>query len=95
MAEKQDLERREVYFSGRVQGVGFRYTARSIAMNYRVNGFVKNLSDNRVQLVVEGVADEVRAFLNELQGSMQGYVHNVQTSVVPTCGGLRGFEIRF
>ena len=47
-------EQREVYYSGRVQGVGFRYTVRSLASRMAVTGFVKNLPDGRVHLVVEG-----------------------------------------
>ena len=46
-------EQREIYYSGRVQGIGFRYTARSIAAGRRVTGFVRNLPDGRVHLIVE------------------------------------------
>ena len=49
-----DCTRRHCYFSGRVQGVGFRYTSRNIAINYDVTGFVRNLPDGRVELVAEG-----------------------------------------
>ncbi len=45
--------------SGRVQGVGFRYTAKGVAQRFAVTGFVRNLSDGRVELVVEGDAAEV------------------------------------
>ena len=48
----------EVTYRGRVQGVGFRYTARTVAAGYAVQGFVRNLPDGGVQLVVEGAADE-------------------------------------
>ena len=52
-------EQREVYYSGRVHGVGFRYTVRSLASRLAVSGFVKNLPDGRVHLVVEGPPGEI------------------------------------
>jgi acylphosphatase len=52
-----------VHYSGRVQGVGFRGTAEKIAKDYPVTGWVKNLADRRVQLVVEGTEQAVQNFL--------------------------------
>ena len=66
-----ELEQREIYFSGRVQGVGFRYTTRRIAANYDVTGFVKNLPDGRVLLVVEGRGDEVDSLVSAVQREME------------------------
>ena len=60
------MERRQVFYAGRVQGVGFRYTATVTARQYAVTGFVKNLDDGRVQLVAEGEAGEISAFLAAL-----------------------------
>ena len=51
-----------VYYSGRVQGVGFRFTAAGIARSHGVSGFVSNLSDGRVELTLEG---EKRAVMNK------------------------------
>ena len=50
------MERRQVRYSGHVQGVGFRYTAVSISRRHTVTGFVQNLSDGSVVLVAEGQA---------------------------------------
>ena len=58
-------ERREVLYAGHVQGVGFRYTVQRLARGYSVTGFVRNLSDGRVELVVEGESGEVDGFLEE------------------------------
>ena len=88
-------ERREVYYSGRVQGVGFRYTARSVARGFSVTGFVKNLSDGRVHLVVEGQAAEVRAFLNSLQADMGHCISGELETSGPATGCFPTFEIRF
>src|SRR6187455_864933 len=52
-------ERRRVWYEGRVQGVGFRYTARGLAGGFPVSGYVRNLDDGRVELVAEGDAPVV------------------------------------
>ena len=51
-----------VHYSGRVQGVGFRYTAKQVAAGYEIVGTVRTLSDGRVELVAEGARDEVLPF---------------------------------
>ncbi len=94
MADKE-LEQREIYYSGRVQGVGFRYTARAMAASHRVTGFIRNMPDGRVHLVVEGEQDEIQAFINDLQADMGLYIHHAQVSVRPASGRFRAFEIRF
>jgi acylphosphatase len=90
-----EVEQREIYYSGRVQGVGFRYTARSIAGQYEVTGFVRNMPDGRVQLVLEGSREEIQAYIQELQAEMGSYVQNTQVSARPASGRFRIFEVRF
>src|SRR5262245_5367074 len=58
---------RMVYYSGQVQGVGFRATAERIAKDYPVTGWVKNLADGRVQMVAEGPADAIDDFLKAIR----------------------------
>jgi acylphosphatase len=84
----------EVHYSGRVQGVGFRYTVRSLAGRFEVTGFVRNLPDGRVHLVVEGAAGEVAAFLDAIKTEMAYYIVNVQETVRPATGRFPLFEIR-
>jgi acylphosphatase len=91
----KEIEQREIYYSGRVQGIGFRYTARATAAGHRVTGFVRNLPDGRVHLIVEGAPAEVQAFIESLQADMGGYIHDAQVSVRPATGRFGGFEIRF
>ena len=50
------LHRRIYHYGGRVQGVGFRYTVKNIAMPYNVQGYVKNLPDGRVEAFCMGHA---------------------------------------
>ncbi len=85
-------EQREIYYSGRVQGIGFRYTARSIAAGRRVTGFVRNLPDGRVHLIVEGALDEVQAFIGSLEAEMGAYIRDAQVSVRPATGRFRGIR---
>ncbi len=68
---KESTVRRIVHFSGRVQGVGFRATTRSIARSFRVGGYVKNLADGRVELVAEGERAEVARFIDSVKDRMQ------------------------
>ena len=67
---------RHVYYSGRVQGVGFRYTAQALAGREGITGFVRNLTDRRVELVAEGPAADVERFLELLRRTMDGYVES-------------------
>jgi len=58
---------RKAFFAGRVQGVGFRYGTKQLAMGFDVTGMVRNLVDGRVELCVMGELDEVEAFLLEIR----------------------------
>ena len=89
------MERREVYYSGHVQGVGFRYTVRSISRGYDISGYVRNLPDRRVELIVEGAKPELDRFLAEIEAVMGGYIRNVTANSVPPTGEFGGFDIRF
>ena len=88
-------QRREVFFAGNVQGVGFRYTAQRVAAGYAVTGFVRNLRDGRVQIVLEGQAQQIDSFLASLQARMRGYVRNMTATEVAPTGEFSNFEIRF
>ncbi len=90
-----NAQRREVYYSGRVQGVGFRYTARSIAQDFVVTGFVKNLYDGRVQIVVEGAPDQLQAMLDDIRATMGRYITRVEEISGPPTGRFSTFEVRF
>ncbi len=92
---ESSLQRRELLYTGNVQGVGFRYTARRIAQGYRVAGFVRNLRDGRVQIAVEGQAEEIDAFLSDLLARMGQYIRDVTDDQMRPTGEFSGFEIRF
>lgn len=88
-----DVHHESVFFTGRVQGVGFRYTALQVAREYEVAGYVKNLADGRVQLEVEGRAEEVAAFVDALEQRMHGYVRKMERSVEQRAAQFSGFKI--
>jgi acylphosphatase len=84
---------RLVHYSGRVQGVGFRYTVIDIARGYAVTGWVKNLDDGRVQLLVEGPEGEVKRFLDAVRARWKANVEKEQTEERQPTGHFRGFTI--
>jgi acylphosphatase len=88
------MQRATVFYSGRVQGVGFRITVRQIACGYDVTGTVSNLPDSRVELIAEGTRDEVEAFLKGIDESdLSGYIAKKQDSWSPAQKNLRGFVV--
>ena len=64
--------RLHVLYSGRVQGVGFRYTVKSVALGFEVTGIVRNLPDGRVELLAEGPREELEAFQRAIRDSGLG-----------------------
>ncbi|HUG67669.1 MAG TPA: acylphosphatase [Pirellulaceae bacterium] len=87
-------QRTEVYYSGHVQGVGFRYTTQRIARGFGVTGFVQNCSDGRVRLVVEAEADEIARFLKDINGQLGEYIRDVKVAELAASGEFTGFSIR-
>ena len=73
-----EVHHETVFFSGRVQGVGFRYSTLQVAKEFEVTGVVQNLPDGRVQLEVEGAPAEVRAFLLALEERMHGFIRKTE-----------------
>ena len=87
--------RRRVHFSGRVQGVGFRFTCQSLARGHGVAGFVRNLPDGRVELVAEGEPIELESFLAAIQLEMGSYIREIDVNTEsPGSEPLIGFSIR-
>ena len=89
-----DVHHETAYFSGHVQGVGFRYTALQVAKEFEVAGFVMNLADGRVLLEAEGRATEVAAFIVAVEERMHGCVRGVARSAQARPAMFGGFDIR-
>lgn len=88
------INRRTVHFSGRVQGVGFRYTVQNVAMQFDVKGFVRNLGDGRVELVAEGPDDQLDGLVEAIQNRMKGFIRQVDTHPSSATGEFTSFDIR-
>jgi acylphosphatase len=85
---------RQVFYEGRVQGVGFRYATRQIAMGFDVTGWVRNLPDERVEMLTAGEEEEVEAFLKAIaESSLASFIYKQTVNEIPAPKGLRGFEI--
>ena len=86
--------RMTILYSGCVQGVGFRYTARSVALGFEVCGTVRNLPDGGVELVAEGEETELESFRRAVQDSEVGSLVRREHVVWGIAqGGFRGFVI--
>lgn len=90
-----DIQRLLVHYSGRVQGVGFRFTAVSIAREFQVGGYVKNLPDGRVQLEAEGQPDEVQRFLAAIAAEFPGNIHRAEITSGLAPQGESQFTVQY
>ncbi len=81
-------------YSGRVQGVGFRYTAKTVATGFEITGAVRNLLDGRVELVAEGTRDELEAFRTAIrEAGLAGFIRDEKIEWSEARNEFRGFEI--
>jgi acylphosphatase len=91
---KDERQRVVVRYSGNVQGVGFRYTARDLAAGFDVCGTVRNVADGSVELVAEGSRSELDAFRQAIRDSGLGPLIRNEAEVWSEArGDLRGFQI--
>lgn len=86
---------KQVIFEGRVQGVGFRYCVKNLALGFDVCGWVKNLTDGSVELQVMGEAAEVEAFVQDIteESDVAHHIKKVTVSKQPLLEGCKGFRI--
>jgi acylphosphatase len=87
--------RLHVVFSGRVQGVGFRFTAESAAHALGVMGWVRNLKSGEVEVVAEAPDQALRDFLARLEEHFSGYIQDRKISWEAARGEFKGFSVRF
>jgi acylphosphatase len=82
-------------YSGSVQGVGFRYTAKALADKYNVGGWVMNLFDGGVELEAEGDSEDLNGFFQDLKNEFKGYIKNADLEELPYSGEHKDFRIKF
>jgi len=86
---------RHIIFTGYVQGVGFRFTAHRIATRRGLTGWVKNLTDGSVEMVVQGPSDYIENCLNDIKESFTGYVKETKIQEIPPASHHTDFRITF
>ena len=92
--ETMSRSRAVVYYEGKVQGVGFRYSTKNLATGFEVSGTVRNLTDGRVELILEGEKDEISAFHKALRESELGhFIKKEDIMWQAALDDLRGFAI--
>ena len=88
-------KRLHTYYSGSVQGVGFRFTAERIALSLDIMGWVKNLRDGRVEILCEGRESALKEFLAKLNNIFKEYIHDCETEWDAATAEFGEFDIRF
>jgi acylphosphatase len=84
-----------VIFSGRVQGVGFRYTTEEIARQFAVKGWVKNVAGGRVELMAEAEESILNDFLEDIKREFSGYIKDMEAQWDEARGNFEDFRITF
>lgn len=89
------MQARQLIYTGRVQGVGFRWSVRDIAAGFDLSGFVRNLPDGTVELCLQGEPDEMDAMQQAIQEShLGGFIRNAEQKEMTVDLQMKGFEIR-
>jgi acylphosphatase len=83
----------KIFFSGRVQGVGFRYTSLRIAKRYNLAGYVKNLPDGRVELYIQGPESDVRNCIEEISDQFLSNIRDKEVVDQPVSPQYDQFRI--
>ena len=87
--------RYDITFTGRVQGVNFRWTTCRIAQRCSVAGWVRNEPDGSVRCVAEGEPQELDAFVQAVEDAMAGYIDQTKITTTAATGDLHGFTVRY
>ena len=86
--------RMHIFYSGHVQGIGFRYTAKTVVAGFEVRGTVRNLQDGRVELIAEGPREELESFRQAIrEAGLEHFIRNEEVTWPEATGEFRGFEI--
>lgn len=86
---------KHIIFSGRVQGVGFRFTAHRMAGRHQLTGYVRNVRDGTVEMFAQGLAEDIDDCIREIQDYLASYVRDVEVEEVPPNPTYKEFRITF
>jgi len=86
---------RHIIFTGRVQGVGFRFTANRIARRHQLTGFVRNVPDGNVEMLTQGFAEDIDDCIRDIKEYFAGYLREAKIQEVPPNPRYTDFKITF
>ncbi len=86
---------KQIIFVGRVQGVGFRFTAHRMANSHRLVGQVRNVPDGTVEMIAQGSADDIDSCISDIRKTLGNYVTDVKTIEIPPNPKFTDFRITF
>jgi len=84
-----------VFYSGRVQGVGLRYTALDVAREMGIGGWVKNLDDGRVEVLAQADEQVLKDFLERISRHFSRYIQHADAEWLNPAGELKDFDVKF
>ena len=90
----KDQIEQEILYSGRVQGVGFRQSVYTLARKGHVNGYVQNLDNGKVRLVVGGECARVNDLLKSVKSLWANNLSHIQIANLKTAENAIGFSVR-
>ena len=87
---------KHIVISGRVQGVFFRKNAKQKAAEFKINGWVKNTPDDKVEIFAQGNEENLNTFINWCkQGPQKAIVENIEVTEKQADNNLKGFSILY
>ena len=89
----------QILYSGMVQGIGFRYTTQRYASELGLEGWVRNLSDGRVEILAHGPHEKINELCQRLENHFGSYIKDKKQMLKPNIlppkdKALKKFEIR-
>jgi acylphosphatase len=92
---QQTAVSKHIIFSGRVQGVGFRNKARSIATSRKLTGFVRNLADGTVEMLVQGKTGDINDCLKDIKKFFSDNIKDTKIAEAPYESKYTDFRVLY
>jgi len=86
---------KHIIFTGRVQGVGFRFTARRAASRRQLTGFVRNVPNGAVEMLAQGRSEDIDDCIQDLKEYFAGYLKETRIEEIPPDPKYSDFKITF